>query len=167
MTIRFATQNDIDTLVGYWRQFHSQSVFRHLTFDAAKLSQTIRKVIEDKSGAFCCFVADGEDGRPLGVLAGQIDTYYFSNDPIAKMIFYWVHPEHRYSPAGVKLMLAFRQWAENRHAAEITVGVTSGEAVELADKMLKKMGFRFTGGNYLAVLGGNTSAIIGKVEESQ
>lgn len=167
MTIRFATQEDVGTLIGYWRQFHSQSVFRHLAFNETKLSMNMARFIEDKSGAFCCFVADGEDGKPRGVLAGQIDTYYFSNDPIAKMIFYWVHPEHRYSPAGVKLMLAFRQWAENRRAAEIMVGVTSGEAVELADRMLKKMGFRLTGGNYLVALGGNTSATVGKLEEGQ
>ncbi len=151
MTIRLATHEDIHALIGYWRQFHSQSVFRHLTFDEAKLAQTMGKVIEGKSGAFCFFVADGDDGNPIGVLAGQIDTYYFSNDPIAKMIFYWVHPEYRYSPAAAKLMYAFQQWAKNRGAAEIMVGVTSGEAVEVADKMLKKMGFQFTGGNYSLV----------------
>ena len=166
MTIRFATQQDIDTLIEYWRQFHSQSVFRHLAFDEAKLATNMTRFIEDKSGAFCCFVADGEDGKAYGVLAGQIDTYYFSDDPIAKLIFYWVHPEHRYGPAAVKLMLAFRQWAENRRAAEIMVGVTSGEAVELADRMLTKMGFRFTGGNYFAVLGGKGRTAGGPARES-
>lgn len=166
MTIRFATQQDIGTLIGYWWQYHSQSVFRHLAFDEAKLAKNMSRFIEDQSGAFCCFVADGDDGKAHGVLAGQIDTYYFSDDPIAKLIFYWVHPEHRYGPAAVKLMLAFRQWAENRRAAEIMVGVTSGEAVELADKMLKKMGFRFTGGNYLAVLGGKGRAAGGPAGES-
>ncbi len=151
MAVRFATMGDIASLVGYWRQFHDRSVFKHLALDEAKLAQTMSRIIEDKSGAFCFFVADAEDGGPVGVLTGQIDTYYFSNDPIAKMVFYWVHPEHRYSPAAAKLMYAFRQWAKNRGAAEIMVGVTSGEAVELADKMLKKMGFQFTGGNYSLV----------------
>lgn len=153
MNIRFAKLEDIETLVDYWRGFHAQSPFGHLALDEVKLAANMRRMIDDKSGAFCFFVADDEAGKAYGVLAGQIDTYYFSNDPIARMIFYWVHPDHRYGAAAVKLMLAFKQWAQNRKAAELMLGVTSGEALALTDRMLKKMGGRLMGGNYSMVLG--------------
>lgn len=152
MSIRKATPDDITTLLDYFRAFHPESVFKHLALDEAKFATNMRQAIQDTSGAYCFFVADGEDGTAYGVLAGQIDSYYFSNDPVAKLIFYWVHPDHRYSPDSVKLMMAFRQWAENRHAREMMLGVTSGEGIDLADRMFKKMGARLIGGNYSIVL---------------
>lgn len=152
MSIRKAKPDDIATLLDYFRAFHSESVFRHLALDEAKFAANMRQVIQDTSGAYCFFVADGEDGAAHGVLVGQIDTYYFSTDPVAKLIFYWVHPDHRYSPDSIKLMIAFRQWAENRQAKEMMIGVTSGEGIDLADRMLKKMGARLIGGNYSIVL---------------
>lgn len=152
MSIRFAKLDDIETLVDYWRGFHAQSPFAHLMLDEVKLATTMRRMIEDRSGAFGFFVADDDGGKAYGVLAAQIDTYYFSNDPVARMIFYWVHPDHRYGTGAVKLMLAFKQWAQNRKATELAIGVTSGEALAVTDRMLKKMGGRLMGGNYSMVL---------------
>ncbi|WP_435626596.1 N-acetyltransferase family protein [Candidatus Ferrigenium straubiae] len=153
MSIRKAKPDDIATLMDYFRAFHPESVWGHLALDETKFANNMRQVIQDTSGASCFFVADGEDGVAHGVLVGQIDTYYFSRDPVAKLVFYWVHPDHRYSPDSIKLMMAFRQWAENRQAREMMIGVTSGENIELADRMLKKMGARPIGGNYSIVLG--------------
>lgn len=158
MSIRKAEPNDIATLLDYFRTFHPESVLKHLALDEAKFAANMHRIIQDTSGACCFFVADGEDGAAHGVLVGQIDTYYFSADPVAKLIFYWVHPDHRYSPDSIKLMMAFRQWAENREAKEMMIGVTSGEGIELTDRMLKKMGARLTGGNYSIVLDGGAVA---------
>lgn len=153
MSIRKAKPDDITTLLDYFRAFHPGSVFKHLAIDEIKFAASMRQLIEDTSGAYCFFIADGENGTVHGVLVGQIDSYYFSSDPVAKLIFYWVHPEHRHIPDSIKLMVAFRQWAENRHAKEMMIGVTSGESIELADRMFRKMGARFIGGNYSIVLG--------------
>ncbi|MFZ5510309.1 MAG: GNAT family N-acetyltransferase [Pseudomonadota bacterium] len=149
MAIRFARLEDIETLVAYWREFHSQSAFAHLTLDEVKLATTMRRLIEDKSGAFCFFVAEGENGRPAGVIVGQMDSYYFSNDPVAKMVFYWVHPQYRYSSIAVRLMLGLKQWAQNRRAKELSIAVTSGESIGVIDKMMRKMGGELKGGNYV------------------
>jgi hypothetical protein len=82
MQIRRASLDDIETLVGYWRDVHARTVFAHLAFDEAKLASVIRGVIGDRSGATCFLVAE-KDGEPSGVLVGQIDAYYFSSDPMA------------------------------------------------------------------------------------
>lgn len=157
MSIRKAKPDDIATLLDYFRTFHPESTFRHLAIDETKFVGFMRQIIQDTSGAYCFFVADGEDGAAHGVLVGQIDSYYFSADPVAKLIFYWVHPDHRYSSDSIKLMMAFRQWAENREAKEMMIGVTSGEGIELTDRMLKKMGARLIGGNYSIVLDGGAA----------
>lgn len=154
MQIRRANLGDIDTLVGYWRQVHANTVFSHLAFDEVKLASVIRGLIEDRSGASCFLIAEKKNRTACGVLVGQVDAYYFSNDPVAKIVFYWVHEEHRKGPAAVKLMLAFREWAENRRVKEIVIGVTSGQEIGSTDRMLKKMGGKLVGGNYSVVLTG-------------
>lgn len=153
MSIRKAKPDDIAILMDYFRTFHPESVFRHLAIDEAKFAANMNQIIQDTSGASCFLIADGEDGIVRGVLVGQIDTYYFSRDPVAKLVFYWMHPDHRHGPDSIKLMMAFRQWAENRHAKEMMIGVTSGENIEVTDRMFKKMGARPIGGNYSIVLG--------------
>jgi hypothetical protein len=45
-------------------------------------------------------------------------------------------------------MVAFRQWAENRGAFELNAGVSSGVELQRMDKFFRRLGFRFTGGNY-------------------
>jgi len=52
------------------------------------------------------------------------------------------------SGAGLKLLVAFRKWAENRGVFELSVGINSGVELEKMDRFLKKLGFRQTGGNY-------------------
>jgi hypothetical protein len=156
MRLRNAAFEDVETLVEYWRSLHMKTVFRHLSFDEVKLAGVIRGLIEDRSGATCFLVAEKRDGKACGVLVGQIDAYYFSSDPVAKVVFYWVHHAHRKGPAAVKLMLAFKQWAQNRRVKEIVVGVTSGEEIGSTDRMLKKMGGRLVGGNYSMLLAGST-----------
>lgn len=146
MLIRFATHDDIPKLIANWRQYE-QGRFAHIAFDEAKFAATMKSLIDAKA-THCLFVAEYEDQSICGVLAGKIDYYYFSSQPIAQMILYWVRPNQRMSPAAVKLMLAFRKWAQNREVAELVAGVTSGESIDKTDSFLKKMGFRLTGGNY-------------------
>ncbi len=52
------------------------------------------------------------------------------------------------SGAGLKLLAAFRNWAENRDVFELSVGISSGVELEKMDRFLKRLGFRQTGGNY-------------------
>jgi L-amino acid N-acyltransferase YncA len=151
MLIRFATHEDIPKLIANWRQYE-QGRFGHISFDEAKFVSTIKSLVDAK-GTHCLFVAEEGDQSICGVLAGKIDCYYFSSQPIAQMILYWVRPDHRTSPVAVKLMMAFRKWAENRKVAELVAGVTSGEAIDRTDRFFKKMGFRLTGGNYAMPLG--------------
>lgn len=153
MPIRTANANDIPALLEHFRIAHPHSVFKHLSIDEAKFRANLQRMIGDTSGAFCFLVADDPSGKLCGVLVGQIDSYYFSSDPVAKMVFYWVPPDHRHKPHSIKLMLAFHQWAIKRQAKELQIAVTSGENIERSDRMFKKMGGRLVGGNYLVLLG--------------
>ncbi len=72
--------------------------------------------------------------------------------PVASIIHYDVLPEKRMSGAGLKLLAAFRKWAESRGVFELSVGINSGTDIGRMDRFLKRLGFRLTGGKYSYML---------------
>lgn len=146
MTIRFAEENDIPKLIEYWKEF-APDRFRRLPLDESRLVATVKRLIGNKD-THCFFVGFDADHRLYGVLAGKLDHYYFSSQPGAQLLLYWVSPERRSGPAALKLMMAFKQWAQNRNLGELLVSVTSGEEIDRTDQFLKKLGFKAIGANY-------------------
>jgi hypothetical protein len=45
-------------------------------------------------------------------------------------------------------VLAFKRWAENRQASELTLSITSGLGTDKTARFLKRMGFRLCGENF-------------------
>lgn len=154
MAIRFATLEDIPTLVEIGHSYHEESRFKRYGYDPVKLAANLKALIEDKSGVRCFFVADDANKQPYALIIGCIESYFFSNEPVAQSMIFWVHPKHRGGSAALKLVTAFRKWAENRKAFEVAIGVNSAVHIDVADKFFKKLGFQLTGGNYSMALGG-------------
>ncbi|TAM46399.1 MAG: N-acetyltransferase [Gammaproteobacteria bacterium] len=148
MTIRFARLEDIPPLVELGHTYLAEGRLKTLGYDPDKLATNLKGLIEDKSGTRCFFVADDKNQKPYAALLGHIDSYFFSDAPIAQLIFFWVHPDHRGGRAAIKLMTAFKKWAENRKVQEISISVTSAIRIDKADTFFKKLGFQLTGGNY-------------------
>ena len=48
----------------------------------------------------------------------------------------------------VRLLHAFRQWAENRGATEVMICMTTGVDIEKFDRFLRKLKFNYVGGNF-------------------
>lgn len=148
MSICFATYNDIPTLIEIGRVYHQESRFKRFRYNPEKLAGNLKGLIDSKSGSHCFFIADDAEGKPFAALMGCIESYFFSDEPVAQSILFWVHPEHRGGSAAVKLVHAFRKWAQNRNAFEVAIGVNSAVSVDRADQFFRKLGFRMTGGNY-------------------
>ncbi len=148
MSIRFARHSDIPTLIEIGRVYHQESRFQRFTYNPDKLASNLKGLIDSKSGAHCFFVADDTEGKPFAVLMGSIEGYFFADELVAQSILFWVHPEHRGGSAAVKLVHAFRKWAQNRNAFEVAIGVNSAVDTDRADQFFRKLGFQMTGGNY-------------------
>lgn len=155
MAIRFATQDDIPTLVDIGHAYHEESRFKRFRYDPQKLATSLTAMVNDKSGSRCFFVADDATGKPYAVLLGCIESYFFSQELVAQTILFWVHPDHRGGTAAVKLVHSFRKWAENRKAFEVAIGVNSAVSLHTADSFFRKLGFQLTGGNYSLALSGD------------
>lgn len=152
MKIRFATMDDIPTFVEMGRTFHSTTRFHVYDYNAERLAANLRAVIENKQKTHCFFVAEDSQGEAIGCLVGCIESHFFSDKLVASIIHYDVLREKRMGGAGLKLLTAFRKWAENRGGFELSVGINSGTDLKQMDSFLRKLGFQLTGGNYSMVM---------------
>lgn len=155
MQIRFATLQDIPACVEGGRRMHALTRFAMYDYNAERVANNLRAVVETGQtgkGTHCFFVAQDGDGQIAGALIGCVERHFFSDLPVASVIHYDVLPERRMSGAGLRLLTAFRQWAQNRGVFELSVGINSGVAIDKMDRFLTKLGFTQTGGNYALVL---------------
>lgn len=152
MKIRFATLDDVPVFVEMARTFHGLTRFRAYDYNPERMEANLRAIINDTRGTHCFFVAVDESGMSVGGLIGCVESHFFSDKLVASVIHYDVLPEKRMGGAALKLLTAFKKWAENRNAFEISAGVNSGVELDRMDSFLRKLGFQMTGGNYSMTL---------------
>ena len=99
-----------------------------------------------------CLLQAELDGRLIGGLSGAAGPHFHSPAIGAYLMTWYVLPAHRGSSAAVRLLRAFGRWAKERGAVRMYVGITSGVDMPRTDRLLKRLGFRFRGGNYMAAL---------------
>lgn len=158
MKIRFATQDDVPVFVEMGRRFHAMTRFHVYDYDSERMAISLSAVVQNPRGSHCFFVAEDSTGKAVGGLIGCIEQHFFSNRLVASVIHYDVLPEKRMGGAGVRLLMAFKKWAENRGAVELNAGVNSGTDLGKLDSFLRRLGFKMTGGNYSLMLGGAVSS---------
>ena len=151
VTIRFPeSREDVRAGVTLIRRFHEEVGEPGLDFDGVQLSRLIEREM-GRPKKTCLLMAERRE-RLAGVLMGQVATHFYSPMILATLVFYYVAPEHRGSLAAYKLLDGFRLWAVNRKASRMYVGVTSGIGPARTHRLLKRLGFRLRGGNYVCVL---------------
>lgn len=148
MKIRFATTADVPGFVQAGQQIHATTHLTHHPYDGGRVARTLQGIIDQPHGRYCFIVAVDNDDAPVGWIIGCMEQHFFSGNWLASIVNYGVLPERRMSGAALKLLTAFRKWAENRGASEINAGVNSGVDLDKMDRFLRKLGFRQTGGNY-------------------
>jgi len=152
MKIRPATLADVPAFVALGQRFHGATRFKHYDYNPQRVAATLTALLEDTRGVYCFLVAEETGGQPIGGLVGTLEQHFFSEQLVASVIHYDVLAEKRMGGAGLRLLTAFRKWAENRGAHELNAGVNSGVDMDKMDRFLRKLGFRLTGGNYSLTL---------------
>ena len=153
MKIRAAIQEDVPVFVEMARTFHENTRFKAYDYVPELVEKHLTAVVENPRGAHCFFVVENKDGVAVGGLVACVEKHFFSDQLVASVIHYDVLPEFRMGGAGLKLLTAFKKWAENRGVYEISAGVNSGVDIDKMDRFLRKLGFEHTGGNYAMKLG--------------
>tara|TARA_R110000744_G_scaffold348171_2_gene453711 strand:- start:170 stop:628 length:459 start_codon:yes stop_codon:yes gene_type:complete len=146
MTIRPMQPEDLPTVLEMARCMHQESVYRRFDYDENKMGRLLYNYIINPKTSFSC-VGTSKDTLN-GVFLGSIGEHYFGTDLIASDTLWYVSPQSRGSRVGLQLLQAFENWAKERDAAEICVGVSSGLSADKTGTMLQKLGYDVVGGIY-------------------
>lgn len=148
ITVRLAKEPDIETFVELGRRVHAEGVSNAFPYSPDKVRVLGERAFSEKKGRYGLLVAE-RDSQAVGMLVGMADSLFFSEAVVATSLVFFVVPEHRGSMAAVKLLHAFKKWAKACGAEAIQIHVTNGVRMQQADRIMKKLGFRQTGGNYM------------------
>lgn len=144
--VRFArTEADMESVLTLGREAFQATRMGTHPFDEARSRALIRKGMAGGQAVLMIARRGNED---VGFVAGQIGRALFSTALTATVVTFFVRPSVLNGLAAVKLIHAFRNWAESLGANEIQVHVTSGARMAGTDRFMRRIGFYQTGGNY-------------------
>lgn len=151
MIIRFAQAADIPACVKLGYQLHQMTRFSSYAFQPERVATNLQSLIEvgqNQKRSHCLLLAENSGAQLTGCLLACIERHFFSEQPVASVITFGVLPQNRMGGTAIKLLDAFKRWAQNRGAFEINAGVNSGLQIDQTDRLMKRLGFEVTGGNY-------------------
>jgi GNAT superfamily N-acetyltransferase len=149
MSIRFATLNDVPTLIEIGSRMHAITRFKTYPFNAQKTANSLAALVRHDKGKYAVLVAENSEHKMVGGLIGLIEQPMFSDAFIASIMHIDVLPEARMGGYGVRLIKAFEQWAKNRDAFEICFGVNSGAELMGIAATLEKLNYTKVGENFV------------------
>lgn len=150
--IRPLEPHDVDALIALGELGVQETRYNNQLYDPPKVRTQIEAYFSDERRKYIWLIATHSD-ELQGLLFGSVEEYWFTQARGANMILWYVAQEARGSSMAVKLLLAFRRWAENRQATELTLSLTSGLGTEKTGRFLQRMGFRPCGENFYQPLG--------------
>lgn len=133
----------------------AESRFNCYGINGAKTHAVISAMIATPDKA-CILIAERPDGEIAGMLSGYVTDYFFCDAIVAQDRWFYVRPEYRGSSAAVKLLLAFRRWAENRKADEFSINMSVGIDMARFNKFMTHLGFGCCGSNFSMSLKANS-----------
>lgn len=146
MRIRPGRSEDIEQLVKMGERMHKESAYAFLPFNHEKVRRLMLSYIADHETQ-CGLVAE-EGDVVVGMFAGFLTDYFFNDEKVACDMVLYVDREYRGSSAAVRLIRAFCDWASERGAAEICLGVSTAINTEVTGRFYQKMGFNTMGAIY-------------------
>ncbi len=142
--IRLATADDVKDVFKLLLEMHKELGSEHFGFCPEKTFTGLLRWIDKPDAAM--FVAVTSGGI-VGVFAGTKTQMWWSNDVWALEHFFFVTKDSRGSNAANSLVAAFVNWAElDAHHVQMGVGTGAGEK---AERLYKKFGLHYVGGNFL------------------
>lgn len=151
MKIRFAQEEDIPTILEMCEAVSAESRFSRYGLNKEKVNAVIASMMSSQ-GKVCILLAQRTDGAIAGLLAGYVTDFFFCDAIVAQDRLFYVRPEYRGSSAAVKLLMAFRRWAENHQAHELSINMSVGIDMARFNKLMVRMGFGCCGSNFSHVL---------------
>lgn len=139
------TGKDGQALCELGAMMHSESSYSELEFKPTRVLETFKAYLNDDNRA--CFIAYEED-KPVGLYAGYMTKYYFSDEYVANDIAWFVTKEKRGTRVGLRLLDMFENWAKERGASEVRIGYSTDINPKAFNSLMQKRGYNLVGANY-------------------
>lgn len=153
MRIEWLAEHTVEEALALFREMHVESRFNDIPIDETRLRQAVEGSVNDQTGRIFFALARSDAGEAVGLLFGRVERPFFTREIFASDNAVFVSPPHRGTGAALKLLRAFRLWAEKRGAAEVHVSQTVGVDMKGFDRLMRRAGFSLVGGNYALRLG--------------
>ena len=124
---------------------HAESSYSALEFSESRLREIFDEYLSSPNKMVFIAIRDGE---PLGLYAGYLSKYYFSDELVANDIAWFVVKERRGSRVGLRLLDCFEHWAKERGASEVRIGYSTDINPDAFDSLMHKRGYSRVGANY-------------------
>lgn len=151
--IRQAEPADLEELLDFTRKIVPGTRWANDVIDADKFRRDGAKILATAGSQYCVLLWERTDlpvgERIQGLIFGLVQDFFWSSRRQATAVVFAITPNARGGSGALKLLTAFRRWAENRGAHEIAVNITSGDHAGSTGGMLGRIGFKWVGGNYV------------------
>ena len=125
---------------------HEESAYAFLPYDRDKVRGLIIDYIEDNDTR-CGLVAEN-NGIIIGMIGGYLIDYYFCNETLVSDEVLFVKSNRRGGMTAMRLIDELRQWARDRGARELCLGISTNVQIETTGKLYERLGFTYVGGIY-------------------
>jgi len=125
--IRIAPEKDIPTILDLGEIMVAESRFQEYGLNRKKTAKTITAMIGQPAHSII-LLAERMPGDIAGMLAGYVVDFFFCDALVAQDRFFFVKPDARGSSAAIKLLVAFRRWAEQRNVRELNINMSVEKA---------------------------------------
>ena len=139
------TKDDGPALCELGALMHEESSYSELEFKPSRVIETFNVYLNNDTRA--CFIAH-EDGKPVGLYAGYMNKYYFSDEYVANDIAWFVVKEKRGTRVGLRLLDMFEDWATEKGASEVRIGYSTDINPKAFNSLMQKRGYNLVGANY-------------------
>jgi len=144
--IRRATVADLDACLWMTREFFDESGFAaECAFDGPSMKATLLGMLQNPDAAL--LVAGDEPFALAGAIA--YPHYFNARQKAAQEMFWWVRPEKRGGPAGVRLLRAIEQWARERSCTTLSMICLPALSESPAERMYQRSGYRASERGYI------------------
>ena len=143
--IREATAADAPKIARLGAEMHAESVFSKRVYDMEKCTDRAMDYILSP-GRFL-WVAES-NRKATGFLAGYMAQYHFGPEWFACLLDFYMRPDARGSRDSIRLLKQFEEWAAEREAVEVNLGISTGVRMDEFDRLATKLGYTRVGGIY-------------------
>lgn len=140
--VRKAIIADVERIVALGKTLHGQSTYVSKGFSDEKAKSMVAMMVNSETDQ--AFVAE-EDGKVIGYFLGGVTYEWFSDELIAFDYSVYVVPEKRNGRVAIKLFKAFENWATEKGAEYLHVGLSTGINVEGNSRFYCSLGFKENG----------------------